>query len=97
MVVGPPQVTGTSLEGASPLFKYFLKPQYNEEDINASDWENKFLSRFLVEVKIKDKDDWRPMPIITLNPDEDLPDWANIALEKVEQIRILFPLQIIRE
>jgi len=91
MVVGPPQVTGASLEGSSPLFKYFIKPQYDEDDINAFDWENKFLARFLVEVKIKDKDTWRPMPIYALNADEDLPVEANRALEKVTHIRILFP------
>lgn len=92
MVVGPSQVTGASLEGTNPLFKFFLKPQYNEEDINAPDWKNKFLSRYLVEVKYKDKPNWQPMPIYGLNAEEDLPDEANRALEKVTHIRILFPL-----
>jgi len=92
MVVGPPKVTGASLEGAAPLFKYFLKPQYNADDINAPDWDNRFLSRFLVEVQLKGKDKWQPMPIYTLNADEDLPEEANRALEKVTQIRILFPV-----
>jgi hypothetical protein len=92
MVVGPSSVEGKSPEGTSPLFKYFLKPQYDEADLYVEDWENRLLKRFLVEVKIKGVEGWRPMPIYTLSADEDLPAEANRALEKITHLRILFPV-----
>ncbi|HTY12789.1 MAG TPA: hypothetical protein VMD02_01225 [Candidatus Omnitrophota bacterium] len=93
MVVGPTRVGGASLEGVAPLFKYFLKPEYNEDDLSGEGWESKLLSRYLVEVKYKESDRWQPMPIFTMNADEELPEEANRALEKVTNIRILFPIQ----
>ncbi|KAF0133047.1 MAG: hypothetical protein FD145_1455 [Candidatus Saganbacteria bacterium] len=93
MVVGPPKVDGKMLEGVSPLFKYFLKPSYDENNISSLEWENKLLSHFIVEIKLKNKADWRPMLIYTLNAEEDLPEEANKALENVTDIRILFPLK----
>ena len=89
MVVGPVDLSGKSLEGVAPLFRYYLKPQYNGDDIFARDWEQKFLSRFLVEAKIKGK--WKPLPIFAMYPGEDLPQEANSYLKDVEEIRILFP------
>jgi len=90
MVVGPINLFGKSLEGVAPLFRYYLKPQYNENDIFAKDWEKKFLGHFLVEAKINGK--WQPMPIFAMHPAVDLPKEANIFLRNVEEIRILFPL-----
>ncbi len=92
MVVGPTTVGGASLEGVAPLFKYFLKPEYNEDDLLSESWESKLLSRYLVQVKYKDNDRWQPMPIYTMKADEELPEEAGHALEKVTAIRILFPM-----
>ena len=92
MVVGPVSYKGQSLEGSPPLYKYFLKPQYDEQDLYAEDWEKKLLKRYLVEVKLEDDESWKPLPIYTLYADEDLPPEANRALEKVTHIRIFFPV-----
>ncbi len=92
MVVGPSSVFGVSLEGTAPLFRYLIKPQYNEDDLTAPDWEERLLSRYLVEVKLGEKTDWGPLPVFNLNSGEDLPPEANRALEKVTHIRILFPV-----
>ncbi|MBI5701584.1 hypothetical protein HZC34_07090 [Candidatus Saganbacteria bacterium] len=78
-------------EGKPPLFKYFLRPQYNEQDIYSKDWEAKFLKRFLVEAKLKDGNGWSALPVFGLRRDEDLPKDAYNYLKDVEQIRILFP------
>lgn len=91
MVVGPEDLSGKPLEGMAPLFKNYLKPSYNEEDIFAQDWEEKLLSHFLVEVKIKDA--WQPIPIFAMDVDRELPPEANTFLKDVEEIRILFPLK----
>lgn len=91
MVVGPVELSGKSLEGTAPLFKSYLKPSYNEEDLFAQDWEDKLLNHFLVEAKIKDA--WQPLPIFAMDPNEDLPPSANTFLKDVEEIRILFPLK----
>jgi len=93
MIVGSPKVQGVSLEGTAPLFKYFLKPEYNEDDLNYSDWDQRILKRFLVEVKYENDDLWEPMPIYTMNPNEELPDEAMTFLQNVAQIRILFPME----
>jgi len=92
MVVGPTSVYGTTLEGTAPLFRYLIKPQYSEDDLNAEDWDLRLLNRLLVEVKIKGQEGWQPLPVFNLNPDEDLPPEAQRALEKVTHIRILFPV-----
>ncbi|OGC24402.1 hypothetical protein A3J90_03480 [candidate division WOR-1 bacterium RIFOXYC2_FULL_37_10] len=91
MVVSMPSVFDGTPEGKPPLFKYFLKPQYDYDDINAKDWENKFLSRFLVEVMIENTDKWQPMPVYGLIRGEELPDYADTFLKNVEKIKILFP------
>lgn len=102
MVVGPASMNEKSPEGTFPLFKYFIKPQYNEEDLYAEDWDKRLLSRFLVEVKMEGKEGlpaeasaeagWQPLPVYALNAEEDLPPEANRALEKVTHIRIFFPV-----
>lgn len=89
MVVGPSDLFGKSLEGAAPLFRYYLKPQYNEDDIFADDWEARLLGHFLVEVNIGGR--WQPVPIFSMYPGEDLPAEANTFLKDVLEIRILFP------
>lgn len=92
MVIG----TDEPLEGRAPFFKYFIRPVYGEGDLAADDWENKLLERFLVEVKLRGKDHWQPMPVIEFDDyylTGDLPPWANDALKDVAQIKILFPLR----
>lgn len=91
MIVGPVDLA-SSLEGTAPLFSSFLQPDYRPDDILSPEWENKMLDRFLVQVKYKGEDSWRPMPIFSLRRDQPLPRWANLALDKVSQIRILFPI-----
>lgn len=89
MVVGPINLTGKPLEGIAPLFRYYLKPQYNDQDILAKDWKNKLLSHFLVEAKIDGR--WQAIPVYAMDPGADLPEEANTFLKNVAEIRILFP------
>ena len=91
MVVGGISVFDKSPEGLPPLFKYFIKPQYDPDDINSPDWETKFLQRFLVQVKLSNKKGWQPIPVYGLRKGEDLPAAADRLLENVDKIRILFP------
>jgi len=95
MVIGPPKVTDPSLEGMAPFYKYFIQPNYRPDDIAAADWEEKLLSRFLVDVKYKGSDIWQPMPIYSLKRKFPLPRWASSAFDKVSHFRILFPVKIL--
>lgn len=95
MVVGPPKVTDPSIAGGAPLFRYFIYPQYNKDDFDDENaWQEKLLKRFLVQVKYKDNANWEAMPYVVLDPDlkKPLPKSADRALEKVEALRILFPI-----
>src|SRR3989339_575082 len=92
MVVSLPSVFDKTPEGVPPLFKSFLKPQYDYDDIYSEVWEDKFLDRFLVEVQFEDKEVWEPVPVYGLLPGEDLPYEAGVFLKGVKKIRILFPL-----
>lgn len=91
MVVGPANVEDNMLEGMPPLFRYFIRPSYNANDIYRQDWHDRFLRRFLVEVKYEGKGNWQAMPIFALQRDVALPGWANTALKNVTHFRILFP------
>ncbi len=92
MVVGPADVEDNNLEGMPPLFRYFIRPSYNAKDIYRPDWYDRFLQRFLVEVKYAGKDRWQAMPIFYLQRDVPLPGWANTALKNVSHFRIIFPV-----
>jgi len=92
MVVGPPDVTDPSLKGTAPLFSYFIQPEYRDESYQNETWRENLLNRFLVDVKIKGKNKWRPMPVLTLDLRRPLPKWADTALQNVSEIRILFPI-----
>jgi len=76
----------------TPLFYGHIRPDYRPDDLQAPDWENRLLARFLVDVDMGEG--WRPMPALSLSPDPatPLPDWAGSALAKVRRIRLLFPL-----
>lgn len=89
MVIGPASLEAESPHGKAPLFRGFLRPKYNEADIYADDWQEKFLSHFLVQAKIKGK--WQPMPIMAMDPRGKLPDSANKFLQHVKAFRIIFP------
>jgi len=92
MVIG----SDASLEGKAPFFEYFIRPVYGESDLAADEWENKLLERFLVEVKLKNKDNWQSMPVYEFDDyylSEELPLWANDALKDLTHLRILFPLR----
>jgi len=93
MVIGPANVADPSVEGMAPFYKYFIQPSYRPDDLEGDDWEEKLLSRFLVEVKMEGKDQWQPMPIFTLYRKFPLPKWANSALDRVSHLRILFPIE----
>lgn len=100
MVVGPltPALSGAEGEGTAlwdglmPLFSRHLRPDYLPGDLQGSDWRERLLARFLVEVDLGAG--WRPTPALRLSPDPafPLPDWANHALAQVRRIRILFPV-----
>ncbi len=94
MIIGPTKVSDYSLEGIAPFFRYFLKPanvQIAEDD---AAWAKKMAERFLVEVKLKGKSNWQTMPILALDKNRPLPEWAKSALENVEAIKIIFPVII---
>ena len=100
MVVGPADVADPSLEGRAPFFKFFIKPAYGESDLESEDWDKMLLDRFLVEVKVKDKDKvkegWQPMPDYEFNEYNlvgEVPDWANSALAGITHFRIMFPIE----
>jgi hypothetical protein len=119
MVVGPPAVGDQSLEGAAPLFRYFIRPAYTASDLSENNWREILLSRFLVEARVKDKDacppglpgpvedknkgkarnnkkgegKWQAMPLVEVDPDKPLPPSADKALEKITDLRILFPVR----
>ncbi len=93
MVIGADE----PLEGKAPFFKYFIRPVYGEGDLEAEDWESKFLLRFLVEVKLKGSDRWQSMPVMEFDDyylSGDLPVWANDALKDITYLRLLFPLDV---
>jgi len=93
MVVGPLDARDPSWEGVAPLFLQYLRPKYNAQDLYAEDWQERLLGRFLVDVQIAGR--WQAMPHLGVgsSPNAPLPDWAMTALEDVEAIRILFPLE----
>jgi hypothetical protein len=96
MVIGPLGDENDSLEGKAPFFKYFIKPAYGQNDIEEEDWENRMLDHFLVEVKYKGEEAWKPMPLFQFNDYDltgDVPSWANNALSNVSSFRILFPAE----
>jgi len=76
------------------FFKYFLQPRYREDDIDQPDWKKRLLERFLVEVKYKDENVWKPMPAYYVKQGASLPRWANTAMESISHIRILFPIYL---
>ena len=96
LVIGPADASGEAFEGRAPFFKYFIKPVYAAGDLAADDWEQKSLSRFLVEVKLHGSEKWQPVLIREYNDyylTGSVPPWANSALRDVTYIRILFPIQ----
>ena len=93
MVIGPPLVGAGSMEGVAPFFRYFIQPSYQADDLFDDDnWEDKLLSRFIVEVKLIGEEKWQAMPSLSLDRNKALPKWADNALGKVSNIRILFPI-----
>lgn len=95
LVVGPKYVTGDPLEGTAPIFRAFIHPSYLADDLQADNWDERLLDRFLVEVQYQGKNTWEPMPILGIDNfylRRDLPKWCDTALSKVSKIRILFPV-----
>ena len=96
LVVGPLEASGEAFEGRAPLFKYFIKPQFSDNDILAQDWEQKLLERFLVDAKRKGSAKWGPMPVYEFDKyflTGGIPAELNNALADVTHIRILFPIK----
>jgi hypothetical protein len=95
LVIGPLDASGEAFEGRAPFFKSFIQPSYAAGDLAATDWEDKLLDRFLVEVMLRGSDKWQPIPIWEYNEfylTGPVPGWANSALRDVTKIRILFPI-----
>lgn len=93
MVIGPVDASDPSIEGMAPFFKYFIQPNYRADDLEAIDWRDKLLSRYLVQVKYKGSDEWEPMPVYAMDRTFRLPRWASSAFDKISHFRILFPVQ----
>ncbi len=92
MIVGPAPGDAPLWEGLMPLFYQHVRPDYHAEDLYGRDWEQRLLSRFLVDVDLGEG--WRPLSAPRLDPDPTtpLPSWAHHALDEVARVRILFPL-----
>jgi hypothetical protein len=93
MVIGPSRAEDPSLEGMAPFYRYFIHPDYRPEDLEAENWKEKLLSRYLVEVKYQDEEEWKPMPIYSLRRRWPLPRWASRVFDKVSHFRIFFPVK----
>ena len=91
MVIGPVSALDRSWEGSAPLFSQFLRPRFDENDINEPVFADSLISRFAFEVQKKGKTGWQPMPTFWLLADKPLPNWAGTALANVERFRIVFP------
>ena len=91
MVIGPVSALDRSWEGTAPLFSQFLRPRYDENDINEPVFTDSLISRFAFEVQKKGKKNWERMPTFWVLADKPLPSWAGTALADVERIRIDFP------
>ena len=91
MVIGPVSALDRSWEGTAPLFSQFLRPRYDESDINEPVFTDSLISRFAFEVQKKGKTNWEPMPTFWMLAGKPLPSWAGTALANVERIRIDFP------
>jgi hypothetical protein len=92
MIVAP--LDDNPLEGRAPLFSSYIYSGYSSKDLYAENWKERMLSRFLVMVKLSDREGWQPMPLFCFHPNVNrpLPDWAASALEKVTEIKISFPM-----
>ncbi len=92
MIVGPTAAESPLWEGLTPLFYQHIRPDYLADDLQAAEWRDRLLARFLVEVDAGHG--WAPMPCFRLPPDLSvpLPAWADTALDGVRRIRILFPV-----
>ena len=91
MVIGPVSATDRSWEGTAPLFSQFLRPRYDENDINEPNFSDGLVSRFSFQVQKYGKTEWERMPTFWMLAGKPLPSWAGTALENVERIRISFP------
>ncbi|MFC1540760.1 hypothetical protein ACFL1W_00580 [Candidatus Margulisiibacteriota bacterium] len=93
MVIGPARADDPSLEGMAPFYKFFIQPNYRPDDLEGEDWEERLLSRYLVDVKYEGGEEWQPMPVYALQRSFPLPYWADRVFDKVSHIRILFPVE----
>jgi hypothetical protein len=96
LIIGPASDKAPPLEGSAPFFKYFIQPRFTEHDLISAGWEEALLDRFLAEVKYEGEDNWKPMPVLSINAfylTRNLPAWTNACLENVTHIRILFPIE----
>lgn len=83
MVVGPSCLSEMALAGVAPLFSYYIRPDYDPQDIYKENWMDRLLQRFIVQVKIKNGE-WQSVPRVSGRKDD--------ALKDVTAIRILFPI-----
>ncbi|MFA6450828.1 MAG: hypothetical protein WCX65_15245 [bacterium] len=87
MVIGPTSVFDPSLEGVAPFFRYFIRPVYIEEG-PAGRTIGEMMQQFIVQVRIKNGD-WERMPTAAGRVDD--------ALKDVTHVRILFPLEWLKD
>ena len=85
MVVGPVDPRESpKWEGLGPLFNQELYPSYIPLEDDRFSASSTFLDRFLVVAKLKGKEGWQLMPVVSGRNDE--------ALLELEALRILFPI-----
>ncbi len=83
MVVGPLNPLDPSPQGTAPLFRAFLAPRYDPDDLHEEDWQRRVSERFLVLCRV-DGGPWGLFPPLVGRRDD--------ALLRVTHIKILLPL-----
>lgn len=91
MVIGPVSALDKSWEGTAPLYSDFLRPRYDEADLEAPDVVEGLAGRFRFEVKKRGAADYESMPTFWLLPNKPVPSWAGTCLSDVTHLRIRFP------
>jgi hypothetical protein len=84
MVVGPLNPLDPSPQGTAPLFRAFIAPRYEADDLlDEAEWQRRVAERFLVMCRV-DAGPWQLFPPLVGRQDA--------ALLRVTHIKILFPV-----
>ncbi len=74
-----------------PIFSGYIIPRFYENDFNEN-WRDDLANRTLVQCRYQGQKGWKPLPIISVDPNKSLPEEMNTALKSITHFRILLPL-----